>query len=505
MEFQDLEKQFQEHPEDQVTFLLLEKRYKSHRQWEKLASLYLKKLEALQNSEEANIFWKKLEELYRVHLHRPKEALQCLQKIIIPRESSMPQIQQAWREALSCSAFQEALFFLEMELKLSFDAVAKSSILNQMGKVYLEYLKNPEKGKVCFEKALKLDPKNRLAFSGLVKALEELEDFHGLIQAYKLRLQGVEEREKKAIFLRICKIYEFYIKDLEKAAKAYLKVYEKYPDDVSPLKEMERLARKISNWELLAKACETRAKHSESPPEKEKYWSQAGRIWLEKIQHKEDALAAYQKALEINFENSELREKVKALLSDMEQWEGIIEIRKKEAEFAKDEEKGKILGEIGYLFQKRLQQPSQALDYYIKSLEFFSNLTLLEAAKKQAQELERWEDLVYLLDKELSLRTNPKEKWLLYMEKGKILLERSLAPQKSLESFIQAYQLNLNNMDVVPWLERAYTEGEDFKGLVSFYQELLKMDLSPSQKGGFWGKMGEIAHNKLEDLNLALE
>lgn len=506
MQVQETIDKFNSNPLDESSFLFLEKAFASERKWQELLKIYGQRLEALGNSPQAGPLWIRLGETYKNHILDDKKAVQCFRKALQFNKAQLSTIQNGWRLALKSSSFEDAIFFLEQEAALVEDPLNKSSVFSQIGKIYLDNLQNPAQATDFFKKAMLLDKQNLDAFRGLERILEAKKDYFNLIRLYRLNLENTtKEEDQKKLLKQIAQVYEQRMGDIDKALETHLEIYQKFPEDSSPLRVLETLARKYDKWEILARASEIRAEALGDDKEAEKFWRATALIWESKLGNREKASSFYQRVLKISPSHPEGLHQLKRLYRELERWEDLANLLKGQLEEFQGKERGNLLLEIAQVLERDPQQKERTLEFYLESLRISGKeMSVIHRAESLARELERPKDLLEIIEKKLPLLSEKEDQYCLLMEMGELLLVHLENPEKAAEEFKRAGLVFPNRLSTLERLKRAYHQNQNYTALVQAYSQTIKGISEAPQKAALLAEMAEVENLHLGQKEKAL-
>lgn len=140
----------------------------------------------------------------------------------------------------------------------------------RLGRLHGQRLGDPEEGVRHLAAALRLDPQRTVAAEDIDRYLEDpnmrlrvaemlepvftsIQDWNRLLKVYEVRLaETTEPSARRALLLRIARMEEEQIEDLDRAFSSYVRLFQEEPTDVAVRDHLRRLAGVLGQLEGLA-------------------------------------------------------------------------------------------------------------------------------------------------------------------------------------------------------------------------------------------------------------
>jgi tetratricopeptide (TPR) repeat protein len=187
--------------------------------------------------------------------------------------------------------------------------------------------------------------------------------------------------------------------------------------------------------------------------------------------------------------------------------EDLIQCYKREFHLAEDlSSKGYIAYEIGRLYEERVQDLDQALEWYHESLNINSEqLASIKAARRLLELQGSWNGVIKLLESEIKLTSDPEEKASLFVRQGQIFESRLGDRKRAQKSYLTALELHpINSIALKSLEDLLYLEG-DFKSLFDVYSKIANTVKDKKVKATLFIQMGIIKEVQIKDSEAALE
>ncbi len=154
---------------------------------------------------------------------------------LLKSEGRLPEVMQLTKKFIEMSSTDDA-----------------ASRYASLGSYCYDVLKNFDEAEINFRNALALDPNQRTAFEYLDQILRARNDFEGVAQLYRARLDVTLDARTRASMLYSLAIISEYSLGQPENAIFYFNLYrEIYPDDIHAIHSLERLYLRTKSWKDL--------------------------------------------------------------------------------------------------------------------------------------------------------------------------------------------------------------------------------------------------------------
>jgi tetratricopeptide (TPR) repeat protein len=138
---------------------------------------------------------------------------------------------------------------------------------------------------------------------------------------------------------------------------------------------------------------------------------QAAQIEEEILERADNAIAVYEKVLEIDEEDARSVDALVNLLLGLSRWEELLKAYTRKVDLVLDpDEKKQVLYEVGAVYERELNNVGNAIDTYQRILELDpDDLTALGRLDVLYQTAENWQELLSILTREAELTADPEE------------------------------------------------------------------------------------------------
>ncbi|MHC4600268.1 MAG: tetratricopeptide repeat protein, partial [Planctomycetota bacterium] len=326
-----------------------------YRRWSELAPVL--EMEAVSGPEsERTAVTLELGQVCERHTDDGETAVQCYRQVL-SREPENRIARRSLARVLRRLDDHEGLAeILEEEYGLLDEDRDRAAWAVELGTLYQGPLEDPESAIAWFENALGIKPDHAAALSALDRLYENQEMWSDLVRIWESILRSdVSDTRKKAICVRLGRLYEEEFSNLELALKCYKSALSFDPDSLGALRGVQRVARAAKNLDACRKAFEKEIKMGGEPARLALLHQGVG-IILEKEKKSEEALTHFEEASRMAPGNREI-------LRDLIQ---LFEKQQMHAELANALERWASLAPTGVEKAETLLASARVVDDHLK-------------------------------------------------------------------------------------------------------------------------------------------
>ncbi|MHC4778363.1 MAG: tetratricopeptide repeat protein, partial [Planctomycetota bacterium] len=171
-----------------------------------------------------------------------------------------------------------------------------------LGRLKEDRLEDLQGAKDHFRKALEMEPCFLQAVRGLQRLAEREEDLEGLARLVEQEIelaQGDQEKTRGAL-LRLAALRRDSLEDEEGAIRAFMKVAETFPGDLTALHGLENLYSRREEWEELGSMLRRLADLLAHERDRRNAWFRLGLLLSGPLARPEEAIEAFDRALKLD-------------------------------------------------------------------------------------------------------------------------------------------------------------------------------------------------------------
>jgi tetratricopeptide (TPR) repeat protein len=367
---------------------------------------------------------------------------------------------EAWRSAQSIDAANprildalEALFAqqgrwgehvdsLEKRVALAEGRRAKVKALLDLAAMAHERLDDDERAVEAYERVLELDPEN-------AEAQRALEELYAQKQQWEPLVALLLEKDDPSAFEQVARIYEERIRDARAAFLVWLTVMRRDPTPALLVEHLDRLATIADAWAELAVESEQLAAElaGAHPEAAASLYHLVGRWQRDRLANHDAAIASLDRALKLAPTDVDTLYELLDLLRSNGRWTDLAAVLRERAQHeTAPGPRSELYSELGDVYETRLDQPEEAIDYYQRALvDEPESMTALVALHRCYLATSAWEELGVLLPRLIEVLAPTAEHAVivdLYVELGNVLGEHLGKTGEAVDAFREALAID---------------------------------------------------------------
>ncbi len=375
----------------------LERLYIQCERWIELVDIYERQVELTDASDAAIDILTRVATIWEEQFRDLEGAAKSLIRLLEVDPDHLPTIkglERIWREAEDWEHLVEAK---ERHVELETDPTEVVALYMEIGDIQLRHLGRVDEAEQAFGSALSQDPGSQAA----THALGQLHERHGNwfnaleMLSREASLLGAKA-EAVQVHHRMAKINEDMLMDREAAVVAYGRALDIEPGFAPSIRALRKMNEQDERFEEVVSLLCQEALYSDEAEEQAELYTRAADLALEQFDDEDQAIRAYDKALEADPHHVPALRIQGDLLFAREDWNRsesllstLVELLDRSAD---TEELCRQYYRLAYIAEK-LGEDHQALKRYLASYELDSTyLPTLEGLGAALLRAERWED-----------------------------------------------------------------------------------------------------------------
>ncbi|MCC6747689.1 MAG: tetratricopeptide repeat protein [Deltaproteobacteria bacterium] len=395
-------------------------------------------------------------------------------------------------------------------------------VMLTVARVYEEQLADTERALSTSQRILELEPQNAQAVGALERLYTKTQQWPELLGIYERKIELVEDPdERKEIYFRIAYLYEEELKDAERAIAAYRTVLDLAGDDIRALRSLTNIYQEQGRWSDLA---ETLLRELSLLPVDDVAGTIAlkynlGQLRETRLADVDGAIECYRDILELDPTHAGARAALEHKLEDEQhqlaaaqilepiyqqigEWHHLVQVH--EIQLAREQDpqaKVDLLLRIGALWVEKIGDGERAFEAYSRCFK-------LEATNELARsELERlasiqdyWEPLAGLYEAATREALDAPLQHELLLKLAAMMDERLEQPERAVEFYRRAQELEPDDLGTLEALEKLYTRAEKWPELLEVYRRRAELSTDPDHRRQLYVRMAYIWEEMLGNL-----
>ncbi|RAL22930.1 hypothetical protein DL240_08540 [Lujinxingia litoralis] len=472
--------------------------------FEQLAGVYLDRAEMVGDD-----IFERVENLrnaariFEENLMQPENALVVLLSAFGPETmSDEALIADIERLARQTGLWEEAVGRFGDVLRVIDDSPEASELHRQVGQWRAQELNQPDEAVYHLQRALAMNPDSLEILEMLEGLYRRLAAWPELAQVIRTQVELVGEPESRIeLWRKLGELSEMQLGEVDQAVEAYREILVIDPSDILAMESLERVFETFERWEELVAVLEQKAGATYDPDAIVAIKSRAAELWESRLGDIGQAIMAYRDVLTVDQTHLETLDALERLYTQSAQWDELVDVL--EQRLALTHEPGAqvvIYGKMAGVFEGQFGDLERAVESYNHVLMVdVENVTAIENLERLYRELERWFELVDVLQRHIELSQRGDEKVALYTELGHVQRDQVRDPHSAIEAFNAA--LTLESINPGLWAELAdlHEATNNWESAVEAYGRLADQLENPDQRVEVFFRAGQLMETQLHD------
>jgi tetratricopeptide (TPR) repeat protein len=429
------ERLLESRPDDNEATDALEQIYVRQDADQALATLLVRKVDRTTGANERDNLLIRAAEIHRTRLNDDEEAIRLYERLSdagLQREAVQAVLEPLYERT---GRYRELATHLARKLGHMHGHAAVDTHL-RLGRLYGSHLQDPEEGIRHLGAALRADPDHAVGTDELSRYLQDpsmrnraaamlepiftaVQDWERLLQIQEVRLDEAKDHgERVQIMLRMARMQEEQLEDLDKAFEAYARVFKEDPSNAPVRHHLSRLANVLAATDKYA---EILTEHTAANPDDNndsmlEIVHEAARLWRS-LRQPGKSVPLFQRLLEARSDDRSVFAELESALSMGEMWQELADAYWREAEDSLDEDRTvDLLMRLSRVALDVLDNPKLGAKAFRRILDTQPDNDRARAQLEQVYQVtESWPELLELLRERLTRSEDPDDRTPIYL------------------------------------------------------------------------------------------
>jgi tetratricopeptide (TPR) repeat protein len=296
------------------------------------------------------------------------------------------------------------------------------------------------------------------------------------------------------------RLLEWPLAEVARAAEHFQKAHAMLPSHVPSVRGARRTNVALKRYAQALPFFDAEIRLTSDPQQKAVVYYEKGLVLEDALGARPEARAAFEAGLELDPTNTSLLKAVERSAMAAKAWEALDRTYERAANaVTKDTRlKAAVIAERARIVEARRSDVKGATELYRLALETDPRTTTaIHALKRLCFAEDRFADLVTVLAREADLVADPAARAFAFYRAGRVQSDRLGALKQASESFEKAAVEAPDDRVVLEELARAYELGKQWGELSTVLERLARLSERPSEKVGYYHRMGQIAEERL--------
>ncbi|MCA9582213.1 MAG: tetratricopeptide repeat protein, partial [Myxococcales bacterium] len=467
-------------PTSQRTLQALDKLYERQGQWSDLADNVERQIALAETPDQRVAFMLRSAQVRQQHMNAMEAAIEIYRDILeidpvhgpalqalealLNEEAHQLQVATILEPVyLDSNQYEKVIGVHEIQVSHAEVPERRVELLHKIAELYEMTLDNLSEAFRTYARALGEDPGHELTQQNLERLTAVTADYEALAKVYEDRVAGLEDAFIAATLHTKAAGVRQQLGQADAAIAHYRKVLEHDPDNLEAVTALEQLYQFGEQYGDLAGIFLRKARLLSDPDEQKSYFFRAAAAFEELLGQPEDAIAAYEAALEIDPEDGEALEKVAAIHAGKNDWAALLSTLNRTAEVTYDPEAKKaIFARIGDVYESHLSDNEKAIDSYQRILEIEPDDKMaMQRLDALYQAEENWPELMSILERHSELSDDPQESIALRFRIASLWRSKLSEPSRAVDIFREILDVAPEDATTIQALEGMIADGEE--------------------------------------------
>ncbi len=512
-------------PDHMLSIESLESLYLEVEEWDELLSTYRRKLELLAGADERQLLQFQIAELLEKKLEDYDEAIAVYGEILQNEEECQPAFEALDRLYAQREMWPELADILGRRLDLAHSEEERISLRVRLGKLREEELNDVKLAIETYRVVLECDPDNQPALEALEGLIQELDyrgviaeilepiherhdDWRKLIEIFEIqREESGDDGSKVALLHRIAGLHRDRGGDAEEAFRCFARAFVVDPSDQQTIEQLHLIAEALEFWPELIEVYEEQVLDISDPSIATDIHKRVAQILREQLDEIERSRGHYEAAYSNDDDDMEVVHALDEIYLHMEQWHELVEILRRKAELVEDAAlKKEIFFRVSTLYRDKLGNPEEAVNIYTMILELDpQDIQALESLEHIFLELEHWEDLIEILQKQSELSEELQLRKKIYARIGATYEVELDDLTRAVETYLKVLEWDAIDANALQRLDSLYQKMEHWDDLLEILLREVKIAEEEPEQIALRYRIGRIHEVEQEDTLKAIE
>jgi tetratricopeptide (TPR) repeat protein len=395
----------------------------------------------------------------------------------------------------------EAAYVQELEL-LDEDDEQRPGLLMRLGALRRDRLDRLSGAALAYEEALEVDPPNIPALEALAGIYERLGSEDDLLRVLAAHAAATEDaHERCKLYKRIGEIKQAR-EDVDGAIIAYRQAFEAEPGNRVVFTDMEKLCYRFERWNAAMALYNNAIERVENGLQRAyrlgDLYARRGQVQLQYLKLLDEAATSYRRVIELDPDNDTAVKYLDSILSQKEDWTGLIDTYQTRAQLSTDDEKRvESLRRAARIAGNKLKDPVEAARIYERLLDVSARddeaLDILERFYDRRKD---WEHLVGVLERRLGASPAEDTAAALLRRIAQVCEEGLRDPKRAADNYRRILEISPGNRDALEALGRIYESTEQWTEFIEVTRRQIRVTSDRNIKALLYFKCGSVMEAK---------
>ena len=486
----------------------LEAIYQQQYKWTELVEILLERSELRADVGEQISTLNRVARIYEQEIGDQESAFYVLQAAFKRDYSHDQTARELERLATATNRWQELLDEYtnrvnELERE---DRASAGDLWVKIGHWYAEHLSHLEYAIHSVQQALRIDPSHTGALAGMAELQRKRGSWGELSETLQRHAAVDPNPEKKTeLYVQHAELLERQMQDLGGAIHSYQQALHHGPTSQSALTALDRLYRRVEQWEPLIDILNRRAELDTDEQNIVRFRLEVGQIWDLRLFDAGQAIAAYNKVLDVDAQNLTALRALEGLYEKTNQSEKYLEVLEAQRDASdSDTERVPLYERMAAAGEERFGKLDRAAEALEKIVAIDNrNFAAYRELARLYQQAGKWESLVETYRNHIMNTSDVDQRVDLYVAMGEVYEQNLQDVDRAVEAYNDVLTFDADEQRALNALGRLYEKMNEWDRAVDVMAHAVTLTDDARKQVDLYSRMGRIQYGQLGDAESA--
>jgi tetratricopeptide (TPR) repeat protein len=390
----------------------------------------------------------------------------------------------------------------QRRVQIATDSKIKFKQLCRLAEILESTGTEPAKILEVYDAALKLVPDDSDIIERTAALYRRVADWARLATTLTRLIELVTEPRRRLEFaLDLARTWDEQLGDSERAIVIYRQARQADPESRTAIRELQRLYLTGGKWDELVELYQLETERYQAKDQVLGFWLEIGRIRLMEQQRVEDAMAAYESALQVDPQDLRALSAITGLYEQTQQWQKFIEASEQELGLTEAaERKMANLRRQAEVLETHLSDNVAAIDRYSRAFKVDSmDAEVIEHLVRLSQEVSAAADAIKWLKELLPARPEPPQQAETHWRVATIAREQLQDMAQVEQALLDSRAADGNYVPTLRDLAELYFESSRWDDSIEVSERLVKLEETEEKRAEHLVRIGRALQDGKED------
>ncbi len=474
----------------------LDQLYEQTERWPDLAEILAKEAQLAATPEDVLSFQFRLGQVYQHHLGRVDDAIGQYREILAAEpdhSQSLGALEMLFAEGvqpLMIGEILEPLYRMSeswdrlvgvqtVQLQYQTDPDERVQRMHAIAEIAEDRAGDHQTAFEWMQRALLEQPRHDHTVGEVERLAAMLDGWGQLANTYADVLAGAEDAETIVPTGKAqARVYEHELGDVQRAVESYLFVLKAQPADAEALENLDRIYSEHGAHEALAETLKRRVAIAEDDMERVELSFRLGQVLENELARIDEAVEVYNGLLaNLDSEHEGSIKSLQNIYTEKQDWTSLFAIFQREMDVVMgDTARSDVTAKMAYVSSSYLGEADKAIELWKEVLDLRGeDPEALNALGNIYASLERWGELVEILDREVTVAESDETRCAIFADMARIFYTRLHKEQDAIDSWDRVLDIDPTNPTALFGIAEIHRNAERWHELADTLQRVIEV------------------------------